>query len=178
MTDQNKASPRFCLKIDGFILTMGKIICWVNSLLVINILIQVILRYVLGEGQIWLEELQWHFYSVIIMLGIGYGVTVDSHIRLDIFHRKYSAKTKGYIDFFGTLFLVFPLILVLFIHGIDFVQSAWRVHETSPHPLGLPWRWLIKSVVPVSMFLILLASLSRLVGAAAVIFNHSESAGN
>jgi TRAP-type mannitol/chloroaromatic compound transport system permease small subunit len=175
MADQNKNIPRFCLMIDRFIRTTGKIICWVNSLLVVNILVQVILRYVLGEGQIWLEELQWHFYGIIIMLGIGYGITVDAHIRLDIFHRKYSTKTKKYIEFFGTLFLVFPLIIVLFMHGVDFVQSAWRVHETSPHPLGLPWRWLIKSVIPISMLFILLASLSCLVNAAAVILNISWS---
>ena len=175
MTDQNEQAPRFCLMIDGFMRTMGKIICWVNVLLVINILIQVVLRYVLGEGQIWLEELQWHFYGLLLMLGIVYGITVDAHIRLDIFHRKYSPKTKGYIEFMGILFLVFPLIVVLFIHGIEFVQSALRVHETSPHPLGLPWRWLIKSVIPISMFFILLASLSRLVSAAAVIFNNSKS---
>lgn len=154
---------------------MGKVICWVNTLLVINILIQVLLRYVLGGGQIWLEELQWHFYGLLLMLGISYNITVDAHIRLDIFYRKYSPKTKAYIEFMGILFLVFPLIIILFVHGIDFVQSALRVHETSPHPLGLPWRWLIKSVIPISMFFILLASLSRFVSATAVIFNNSKS---
>lgn len=177
MNTQIENAPRFCIMIDSFINNMGKIICWVNSILVINILIQVIMRYVLGEGHIWLEELQWHLYAIIIMFGIGYGITVDAHIRLDILHHKFSPKKKAYIEFLGILLLIFPLITVLFIHGLDFVQSAWRVNETSPHPLGLPWRWLIKSVIPVSMFFILLASFSRMVRAAFVIFSKNNPLG-
>jgi TRAP-type mannitol/chloroaromatic compound transport system permease small subunit len=161
--------------IDGVINRMGRILCWLNSLLVINILIQVILRYVLGEGQIWLEELQWHFYSVIIMLGLSYCITADAHIRLDIFHRKFSPKKKAYVEFFGIILLILPLIIVLFMHGIDFVKSAWRVNEMSPHPLGLPWRWLVKSVIPVSMFFIVFASISRMVRSVDKISNKNSA---
>ncbi len=175
MNSQIENEPRFCLKIDGFIKKIGKIICWVNAILVVNILIQVIMRYALGEGHIWLEELQWHLYAVIIMFGIGYDITEDAHIRLDIFHRKFSPRKKAYIELFGISLLILPLVSILFMHGIDFVQSAWRVNETSPHPLGLPWRWLIKSVIPVSMFFILLASLSRMARAAFVIFSKNLS---
>ena len=177
MSDNTENVPRFCRMIDGFIRHMGKTICWLNSILVINILIQVILRYALGEGKIWLEELQWHFYGICIMLGIAYCIFDDAHIRLDIFHRKFSPRKKAYVEFFGTFFLILPLIIVLLMHGLDFVESAWRVNETSPHPLGLPWRWIIKSFIPIGMFLIILTSVSRMVRAAAVIFLKNRAIG-
>ncbi len=170
MSDTQENAPRFCQVVDGLIRRIGKAVAWLNTLLVINILVQVILRYALGEGKIWLEELQWHLYGVCIMFGIAYGIIEDAHIRLDLLHQRFSPRKKEYVEFFGTLFLILPLVTILFFHGLSFVQTAWRVNEMSSHPLGLPWRWLIKSVIPISMALIALASVSRMIRAAAVIF--------
>lgn len=162
--------PRFCQVIDGLIRRIGENVAWLYFLLVINILVQVFLRYLLGEGKIWLEELQWHLYGVAIMFGIAYDITENAHIRLDLLYQKLAPIKKEYIDFFGYLFLVLPLITILFLHGLSFVETAWRVNEMSPHPLGLPWRWLIKSFIPISMLLIVMASLSRMVRSAYIIF--------
>ena len=177
MDDKTVSVPKVSQFIDGFIRYIGKVTCWLNSILVINILIQVILRYALGEGKIWLEELQWHFYGICLMLAIPYCIVDDAHVRLDILHRNFSIRKKEFVEFFGTIFLILPLIIVLFLHGLDFVESAIRVNETSPHPLGLPWRWFIKSFIPMGMFLIVLASFSRMVRAAAVIFFGNKDMG-
>lgn len=167
----NKNLPRFCQVIDGLIRRIGKTVAWLYFLLVFNILVQVILRYLLGEGKIWLEELEWHLYGVCIMFGIAYCVTEDAHIRLDLLYQRFSPRKKEIVDFFGNLFLVLPLVTILFFHGVSFVETAWRVNEMSPHPLGLPWRWLIKSIIPISMVLIAVSSLSRMVRSAYIIFN-------
>ena len=169
-TEDIANGPKVSRIIDGFIRNLGKTTAWLNTFLVINILIQVILRYVLGAGKIWLEELEWHFYGVLIMFGIPYCLTVDSHIRLDLLYNKFSRKKKATFELLGIIILILPLTVILFMHGADFVESAWRVHEKSAHPLGLPWRWLIKSVIPASMFLIVLASVSRLIRSVAIIF--------
>lgn len=175
MNDEIENVPRFCQMIDGFIRRMGQAIAWLNFLLIFNILVQVILRYAFGKGMVWLEELQWHFYGACIMIGISYGIVVNAHIRLDLLHQKFTPKKKETIEFFGILFLLLPLVIILFIHGLDFVESAWRVSERSESPLGLPYRWIIKSVVPISMFLIILASVSRMVRSAVIIFNKKRS---
>ena len=170
MSDEIENAPRFCQMIDGFIRRIGQAIAWLNVLLIINILAQVILRYAFGKGMIWLEELQWHFYGVCIMFGISYGIVTNAHIRLDLLHNKFTPKKKEAVEFFGILFLLLPLVIILFVHGLDFVESAWRVSERSESPLGLPWRWLIKSVVPISMFFLILASVSRMIRSVAIIF--------
>jgi TRAP-type mannitol/chloroaromatic compound transport system permease small subunit len=167
----------FCTTIDSLIDRLGIVVSWLNSILVVNIVVQVVLRYLLGEGKIWLEELEWHFYAVIIMVGLSYGLVSDTHVRLDIFNRKFSRVKKEYVDLFGLIFLVLPFFTIMFYHGLGFVATAWHVNESSPHPLGLPYWWIIKSLIPLTMFLVIMAALSRIVRAVAVIFRIRKEQG-
>lgn len=170
MQENVRELPKFCKAINTFIERLSSVVWWLNSVLMLNIVVQVLLRYVLGEGKIWLEELEWHFYAVLIMVGLSYGLVSDTHVRLDVFYRKFSAVKKEYVDLFGMIFLVLPLFIILFYHGLGFLATAWHVNESSPHPLGLPYWWIIKAVIPMTMFLVLLAALSRIVRA--VLFIH------
>ena len=149
--------------LDAFVLRCGNTLAWLNVVLVVVILVQVVLRYVFGMGLVYLEELQWHLFGVLIMFGIGYGITSEAHIRLDLLHRKFGPRVQAAIEILGILLLLLPLAAVLFIHGIDFVESSYRVAERSDSPLGLPHRWIIKSVIPVSMVFVAVAAISRLV---------------
>ena len=165
MEENRSHPPKICHFLNGIIKRFGECLAWLNVLLILIIIIQVVLRYAFNNGLVYLEELQWHLYGTLIMFGIGYGITTDSHIRLDIIHRKMSTKVKGIVEILGILFLLFPLVFVLFIHGIDFVESSYRVAEASDSPLGLPHRWIIKSVIPLSMLYVAIAALSRLIQA-------------
>ncbi len=169
MQENTQELPKFCTAIDAFIERLGSAISWLNSILVINIVVQVFLRYVLGEGKIWLEELEWHFYGVLILMGLSYCLVSDTHVRLDIFHRKFSPALKEYVELFGMLLLVLPFFCIMFFHGLGFVATAWHVSESSPHPLGLPCWWIIKAIIPLTMFLVILAALSRIVRSVAII---------
>lgn len=162
--------PKVCLALDEFVRICGVGFAWLNVVLVIIILVQVVLRYVFGMGLVYLEELQWHLFGVLIMFGIGYGVVVDAHIRLDLLYRRFSPRTRAAVEVCGILFMLFPLIAVVFIHGIGFVESAFRVAERSESPLGLPYRWLIKSVVPASMAFLSIAAVSRLIRSIHILF--------
>ncbi len=168
--DKTIKEPAVCRLIDSFITRLGDAASWLYTLLVINIVVQVILRYALGEGKIWLEELEWHLYGICIMLGLSYCLTANAHIRLDIFYRNFSLLKQEVIELSGMLIFVLPLFVILFFHGLDFLKHAWHVNESSPHPLGLPYWWIIKSVIPISMFLMIMAALSRAVRSLAVIF--------
>ena len=155
--------------VDAFIERLGNAVAWLNALLVVNIVVQVVLRYALGEGKIWLEEMEWHLYAVLILTGLSYGVVTDCHVRLDVFHRKFSPAAKEYVDLFGMTILVLPFFIIMLYHGLGFLATAWHVNECSPHPLGLPYWWIIKSLIPITMFLVILAALSRIVRAIAIL---------
>ena len=169
-TSEQGPYPKISRVADDFIRAVGHYACWLNVVLILVILAQVTLRYGFGRGQIILEEIQWHLYAIAVMFAISYGVVTDAHIRMDIIYSSSTRKTKEWIEVFGQLLFVLPLAVILFLKGIDLVESAWRVNEGSASPGGLPWRWAIKAVLPVSMFLYMIASCSRLIRSLAIIF--------
>lgn len=177
MNPEKEKTPTICGRMDSFIIGLGKSVCWLNVVLAAVILVQVTMRYAFRVSFVALEELQWHLYGALIMLGLSYCVTVDRHIRLDLLHRNFSTRRKEIVESLGILFLLLPLVVIIFIHGLDFVASSYRVNETSHSPLGLPYRWLFKAVIPLTMFLLGISALSRLIRAAAFIFTRKE-AGN
>ena len=160
---QDQISNRFCDGLDSFIRRIGHVVMWANFVLIFVIILQVVLRYGFGRGLVILEEIQWHLYAIGIMIGASYSQMLDSHIRVDIIHARLSNKWKMRWDLFGTIFLLLPFIFVIFHQSLDFVYESWRVNEHSDAPMGLPWRWLIKSVIPISFGLLFIATISRLV---------------
>ena len=148
--------------IEKTIIRIGKAVSWVNVLLILVILVQVVLRYLFSFSSVALEELQWHLYAVGIMTGLSYALSENTHVRLDLLHGRFRKKTRAWIDIIGLTVLVLPWCYVIILHGFDFVAASWRVKETSVSPTGLSCYYIIKSVIPVSFSLLTLAALSRI----------------
>lgn len=161
---ENETLPSVPLadKIDRFIQRIGMSVAWCYVLLVLVIILQVVLRKGFSSGLIMLEELQWHLYAVGVMFGLSYAQTTNSHIRVDLFYSHFRAQTKRVIEIIGILVLVLPFIVIIFMHSVDFFVDSYRINESSSSPSGLPYRWLIKGVIPVTFALLGLAVLSRL----------------
>jgi len=144
-------------------------VAWFNVLVIFLILITVILRYGFHRNQLLLnwplvpmEELQWHFYSVPFMFGLAYAITKDSHIRIDILRLHMSKKLKHIFEILGIILLLMPCTIILFDFSLDYTIYAITHHESSQSTMGLPHRWIVKSVIPLTMILIFIASLARL----------------
>lgn len=148
--------------IDSFIKRLCVGIGWLYVVLVLVIILQVVLRKGFSSGLIMLEELQWHLYALCVMFGLAYAQVNNAHIRVDLFYTKFRKRTKYIIEILGILCLVMPFISIVFLHSLDFLAESYRINESSDAPSGLPYRWIIKGVIPVSFALLALAMLSRL----------------
>ena len=115
-----------------------------------------------GKGLVPLEELQWHIYAVAMMFALAYNHSADVDVRVDIFYRRWSPRNRAFWDIFGIIVFVIPFVIVVLIDSFEFVYDSWRVNESSSAPTGLPWRWLIKSVIPISFGLLFAAAFARL----------------
>ncbi len=155
---------------DKFIIGIGKTVAWFNLVLIAVILIQVILRYVFSYASVALEELQWHLYAVCIMFGLSYALTSNVHVRLDLLYGRFSRSSREIIEIVGLIVLVLPWCYVVITHGMDFVASSWRVKESSNSPSGLCCYYIIKSVLPLSFFLLFLAAIARITHSALSLF--------
>jgi len=129
---------------------LGKLTAILFILLLLNVFYDVIMRYLLNDVSIGMQELEWHLFATIFMLGIPYTLYKDGHVRVDVIYDKLSASKQAWIDLHGTLFLLIPFTILVIKYGIDFTMESYELGERSGDPGGLPYRWLIKSVVPVA----------------------------
>jgi TRAP-type mannitol/chloroaromatic compound transport system permease small subunit len=164
MVTEIKDTPsKFSDALDGLITRIGNAAMWINAVLVAVIILQVILRYVFRRGLVILEEVQWHLYALAFMIGLSYAVVSDAHIRIDVIHARMSPKWKSRWELFGIVFLLLPIIVLVIFQGLPYVYDSLKVNESSDAPMGLPFRWAIKSLIPISFLLVLVATLARLV---------------
>ena len=162
-------------KINGFVEWIGSLAAWINVVLVGVILASVFMRYGMNQAMVTLEELTWYMYAVGIMFGLSYGVVKNSHIRVDILHSKFPRKLQYAVEMFGLIFLLLPFAIVIFHHSLEWVWDSYAMSEASSSPQGLSHRWIIKSVIPVSFFLLILSGVSRLIQSF-VLFRHDHDA--
>jgi TRAP-type mannitol/chloroaromatic compound transport system permease small subunit len=125
-----------------------------------NVAFDVILRYVFNDVSIGMQELEWHLFSVSFLLGVPYAMRRDGHVRVDIIYESCSDRVKAGINLGGVILLVVPIYLLIVYYGYSFTVEAYDIGEGSGDPGGLPYRWLIKSMIPVSGAFALLASLA------------------
>ncbi|MDD5717324.1 MAG: TRAP transporter small permease subunit [Sulfuricurvum sp.] len=144
----------------------GKIAAVSLFLLVVLVIYDALMRYLFQSGSIALQELEWHLFDVIILLSIAYTFSHDAHVRVDIFYERFSSKTKALVNLFGSLLFVLPFSLLIISLGIDFVALSFSQMEASADPGGLPYRFIIKSFVPLAFVLMLIQTLRVIISSA------------
>ena len=140
--------------INSFSEILGKITAVLFILLLLNVFFDVIMRYLFNDVSIGMQELEWHLYATIFMLGIPYTLYKEGHVRVDIIYESLSIRKQAGIDIFGTLFLLIPFTLLVAKYGIDFTIESYKLGERSGDPGGLPYRWLIKAMIPFTFCMI------------------------
>lgn len=160
----------FSQGLDRFIRRLGSWISWAWLVLVGVIVTNVTLRYVLGEGRIEFEEIQWHIYAFGFLLGLAYCMEADDHVRVDVVYERFSLTTKAWIELFGIIFFLLPFVVLVIWYAVPFIAYSVSINEISESPGGLPARWAIKSVLLVGFLLLLVATLSRLSRVTALLF--------
>ena len=131
--------------------------------LIVLMLTSVLARYLFQSSYVWFDELLWHIFGLSFLLGSSYTLNQDGHVRVDIFYQKYSPKIKAWVDITGVLFFMIPLCGLLAFHGYFYAESSFQNGEISGSPNGLPYRWIIKSAIPLGFLLLILQSLSHLI---------------
>ncbi|MBN2333079.1 MAG: TRAP transporter small permease subunit [Deltaproteobacteria bacterium] len=129
--------------------------------MVLNVFYDVIMRYVFHRGNIAVQEMEWHLFSIIFLIGAAYALKKDAHVRVDIIYTRLSTKQKAWIDFFGTFLFLIPFSLIVIYANKNFVGSSWSMREISPDPGGLPARYLLKAMIPLGFSLVIIQGVSQ-----------------
>ncbi len=157
-------------RIDSLLRAVGSAMSWSWVLLMLVIIGNVLMRYLFDQGRIEFEELQWHLYALGWLFGLSYCFAADDHVRVDLLHERLSLRSQGWVELFGILCLLLPFLALVLWFAIPFIEYSWQLGEVSEAPGGLPYRWLIKSVLFIGFALLVLAALSRLSRVFALLF--------
>jgi len=145
---------------NSFIDIIGKIIAWLLIVMVLNVLIDVVMRYSFHNSSVGMQEMEWHLFSVVILFGLGYALKEEAHVRVDFLYDTYSPKTKATVNIVGTLLFLFPFVLLIIFGSYEFVMDAYSSQEISEDPGGLTHRWIIKAMIPAGFIFLILSGVN------------------
>lgn len=134
--------------INRFADLLGKIAGVLLILLLLNVFLDVVMRYIFNDVSIGMQEMEWHLYATIFLLGASYAIRHDGHVRVDLIYERLGIKGQGWVDLIGCIIFLLPFTILVFYYGLDFVAESWDMSERSGDPGGLYYRWAIKSMIP------------------------------
>ncbi len=152
---------KFVNFIDNLNDKIGYLVGWITTIMVLLVFYDTFMRYVFHKGNVALQELEWHLFAVVFLLGAAYTLKEGGHVRVDIIYLKLSRKTKAWIDLFGTFVFLIPFSIMVIISAKGFILNSWSVREVSPDPGGLPARYILKAMIPLGFSLLLVQGLSE-----------------
>ncbi len=127
---------RTVIFIDSINDWVGRAISWLLVVMVLNVFLVVVLRYVFGFGAIWMQELYVWSHAIVFLLGAGYTLLHKGHVRIDLIYRSASKKYKSLIDLLGSIFFALPVIYFIFIKSLPMVERSWKVLKNQLKPEG------------------------------------------
>ncbi|MFQ5709646.1 MAG: TRAP transporter small permease subunit [bacterium] len=150
----------FAKVVDGLNEKIGSLISWLTTLLVLVVCYDVFTRYLLRQSSVAVQELEWHIFAVLFLLGAAFTLKHDRHVRVDVLYTRLSPRGKAWVNFFGSLVFLIPFAILVLWTSKTFVVNSFRIGETSPDPGGLAARYLLKACIPFAFLLVLLQGLS------------------
>ena len=173
-----RAAIRVEMAIDAVSEWTGRFSAWLVVALVLLVCYDVAMRYLFQAGSVALQELEWHLFGLIFLLGAAYTLKHDEHVRVDVFYQSkwMNDRRRAWVNLFGALFFLIPFSILVIYSAWPFVVSAYNYGEGSPDPGGLPYRWLLKSAIIAGFALLALQGIALAIASARVIFcpRHTE----
>jgi TRAP-type mannitol/chloroaromatic compound transport system permease small subunit len=154
------------LKLSGLIDSLnellGKVIMWLVLAAVLISSGNAIMRKAFSVGSNAYLEIQWYLFAAVFMLGVGYVMLKNAHVRIDFISSHLSKRTNAVIDVIGIVVFTIPLSVIMIDLGWPLFHRAWVSGEMSQNAGGLI-RWPVMLLIPAGFAVLLLQAFSELV---------------
>ena len=147
-----------CLTL--FNTVVGRFAAWLVLFMTLMQFVVVIMRYVFAYGSIQMQESIWYMHGILFMLGAGYTLAKEGHVRLDVFYREAKERTKAWINLVGSSVFLLPFCIVNFDFAWSLVRNSWAVREGSTETVGLQYIYLFKTVILIFSVLLVIEGIS------------------
>lgn len=157
------------LSLDAFSEFVGRYVSWLALFMVLAQFSIVLGRYVFGIGSVAFQETIIYSHGLLFMLGAAYTLQKGGHVRVDIFYAKATPKLRSLIDLLGSLFLLIPVSIIILLASWQYISGSWQIMEGSFEISGLPYVYLLKSVILVFCGMMILQGISTILHAILVL---------
>jgi TRAP-type mannitol/chloroaromatic compound transport system permease small subunit len=146
--------------IDSLNEWVGRGVAWVTLGLVLVVFVDVVMRYLFNTSFVFTQELEWHLFGFIFLIGAGYTLLHDGHVRVDIIYQRLGFKGRAWINLCGVILFLIPGCIMVITTSWKFTANSFAILEGSPDPGGIPFRFILKGCIPVGFTLLLLQGIS------------------
>jgi TRAP-type mannitol/chloroaromatic compound transport system permease small subunit len=141
---------------------VGKVVMWLVLAAVLISSGNAIMRKAFSIGSNAYLEIQWYLFAAVFMLGVGYVMLKNAHVRIDFVSSRLSKRTNALIDAIGIVVFTIPLSIIMVDLGWPLFARAWASGEMSQNAGGLI-RWPVMLLIPVGFSILLLQATSELI---------------
>ncbi|HEX3098872.1 MAG TPA: TRAP transporter small permease subunit, partial [Usitatibacter sp.] len=89
---------------------VGRWVYWLVLVVVLESAGNAIVRKLFNSSSNALLEMQWYLFSAVFLLCAGWTLLRNEHVRIDIIQGRLSARAQAWIDVFGTVFFLMPMV--------------------------------------------------------------------
>lgn len=161
----------FSRRIDSLSTWVGKFTMWLILVTTLVSAGNALVRKIFNVSSNGLLEIQWYMFAAVFLLGSGYGLLKNSHVRIDFISTKLSDRTRNWIDVFGIILVLMPFCLIAIYLGWPFFIQAFNSGEMSQNAGGLI-RWPAYVLIPLGFALLMLQGVSELIKRLAFLNGH------
>ena len=162
-------AERIAGSIDRVIAAIGRAAAWCSLYIVLAEFAVVVMRYPLGMGSIRLQESVLYAHAGLFMLAAAWTLQVGGHVRVDVFYAQASPRRRAVIDLVGAVIFLFPFAIAVAVLSMPYVARSWAILEGSRETSGLPFVYLLKTLIPLFALLIGLQGIAQAIRAALVL---------
>ena len=159
---------------DSLLERLGNVLNMLMIALVCVVIVVVIGRYFFDIGSVALQELTTYLHATIFMLGISYTLKHDGHVRVDILYRKFSKKKQALVNVIGGLMFILPISIFIGWSSWEYVLASWSIMETSTENNGLPFIYLLKTVMLIMPSLLMIQGFISVIKNLAVLYSSTS----
>jgi TRAP-type mannitol/chloroaromatic compound transport system permease small subunit len=153
-------------RIDFLNEKIGTTVYWLVLAAVVVSSGNAVVRYLFNySSNAWLE-LQWYLYTGFFLIGAGYTLLRNEHVRIDIIYSRRAPRTRAWIDLLGGIFFLLPMAIIIMTLAWPVFTLSFGLTEYSPNAGGL-LRWPVKLMIPVGFFLLTIQGVSEIIKRAA-----------
>lgn len=150
----------FARAIDATNRRVGMAVAWLVLLMTLVSAANAISRKAFSVSSNAFLEIQWYLFAAVFLLGAGYTLLDNEHVRVDILNARWSERTRLKVELFGTLCFLGPLTVLMLRYGWPYFATSFASREVSLQAGGLTL-WPAKLLIPVGFLLLFLQGVSQ-----------------